>query len=459
MENKLASPRFLLLTGISLCVLGGLIPIILALSAIGGLYNLRPAQAIALLEKSGETVALVDVRPVVEFNERHVQGSFNLPLDMVLNIYSLSELPLVLQGKTLIMICEAGFNSARAARHLTALNLEACSVRGGLQEWGRDGPRLDIKSSSTEHPPSPSDFALIVDAAGRASVPYQALSQIGQATAAAGLLVIKPAYMVLSLWLVYALVRDKALDMQLVGWGVMFFWLGEVACAIHYTILKDDSYLAEYFHSYGMVLAFSLVTYALFEGLDRRVLHFSTLEKRCAFVELCGLCIKNPAGGLSSVQCGLRRLALLLLPLGALLALIPLSAPLSFQAFNTRIGSIIHFYIRTVIQQLFETRYSPLAAITLFGLAWIVLVSSPRTPLHPLSRLSACGAVGFIGFSYFRTGLGLIYEKNLALATFWEEVTELVFILAVLYVLRVFRRTLLHGPPTSLSWAIKNRTI
>ena len=203
--------------------------------------------------------------------------------------------------------------------------------------------------------------------------------------------------------------------------------------------------IAAYNRLKDKVLAFGLIIYALFETIDHRVLHFSDPKKRCAFVDLCGLCIKNPAAGLSVTDCGVYRMAVLLLPLGMLLALIPLGAPLSLYAANVHVGPLVHFYIRTAIQQLFEVRYAPLAAILLFGSAWIVLLFARQSALHPLVRLLASGAAGFLGFSYFRTGLGLIYENNLALATFWEEATELVFILAALYILWVFRRGLLPG--------------
>ena len=442
MENKLAAPRFLLLLGISLAILGGIIPLLLAALALGGTPTLQAAQALDLLEKSGETAALVDVRPAAEFSERHVQGAYNLPLAALFKVSQPADLLAALQGKTLVLICEAGFDSAAAARRLDRLGLPVFSVRGGLQEWGRDGPRL---ADPRVEPSADNPYALIVDAAGRASRPYQALSLPAQAAAAAGLLLIKPTYMLLSLLLMLPLLRSKALELKLAGWGVLLFWLGEVACAVHYTVLKDDSYLAEYLHSYGMVLAFGLITYALFEAIDHRVLHFSDPKKRCAFVDLCGLCIKNPAAGLSVTDCGVYRMAVLLLPLGMLLALIPLGAPLSLYAANVHVGPLVHFYIRTAIQQLFEVRYAPLAAILLFGLAWTVLLFARQSALHPLVRLLTSGAAGFLGFSYFRTGLGLIYENNLALATFWEEATELIFILAALYILWVFRRGLLPG--------------
>lgn len=445
MEVKLASPRFLLLATACLIILGGLVPILLSLAWFQGLRMLTPEKAIALLEDGSIPSVLVDVRGTAAFDERHVQGAINLPLESVIGIHRQNELPATLQGKTLVLICEGGFDSAKAARHLKIVGQDVYTVRGGMQEWGRDGPRLDNQRGSVIQELQPDNRRFIVDALGRAGLPDRALTKVEQAATAASLLVVKPFYMALSLLLGYLLLSNQDLDLRLAGWGVLFFWLGEVACAINIIFLKDDSYLAEYLHSYGMVLAFGTITYAIFETLDRRMIHFSAPEKRCTFVGLCGLCIKNQADKLIIPHCGLRRLMLLLLPVGALLAFVPLYAPLSLAAYNTNIGPLIHYFIRSVTQQLYETRYSPLAAIALFSLAWITVIFSRRMLIHPLARLLACSGVGFLSFSYFRTVLGLVYKDNLPIAMFWEEVTELAFILAALHILRVFHRTFLHG--------------
>jgi len=125
------------------------------------------------------------------------------------------------------------------------------------------------------------------------------------------------------------------------------------------------------------------------------------------------------------------------------LALIPLLSPFSYTAYNTQVGPVIHYYVRPAVQQWFEARYSPWIAILLVGLALLVMLLTPRATIHPLARLLLCGSVGFLGFAVFRVTLGMIYAEALIWATFWEELTELMFVVAVIYLLWVFQRTLL----------------
>jgi hypothetical protein len=174
--------------------------------------------------------------------------------------------------------------------------------------------------------------------------------------------------------------------------------------------------------------------------IDRHVLHISPAHKGCRLVGLCGACVKSPTGEITSQDCGLRRIGLAALPVAALLAAMPLMAGISASAYNAAVGPMVQFFTRTMIQQVFEARYCPLAAMLLFGLAWVFLVFSRRESVPGVVRLLGCGGIGFLSFSFFRVALGLMYDQHLALANFWEEATEMVFILGVYYLLWVFRR-------------------
>ncbi|MDI6770607.1 MAG: hypothetical protein QMD04_13160 [Anaerolineales bacterium] len=83
----------------------------------------------------------------------------------------------------------------------------------------------------------------------------------------------------------------------------------------------------------------------------------------------------------------------------------------------------------------------------------LVLQRTPRITIHPLARVLLCGGAGFLGFGLFRVTLGLVYAEALVWATFWEEVTELMFVSAAIYILWVFRSTLL--PDFTLPQAFK----
>jgi hypothetical protein len=262
-----------------------------------------------------------------------------------------------------------------------------------------------------------------------------------QSAAAMALLWIKPAYMLLSgAVALYLIFRSKAADLRLLGWSLLVFLIGEVFCAINYVFLKDNSYFSEYMHSYSMAIAFGLAAYALLEGLDQRVVHFSEADKRCALLPVCGGCVKY-----ERVRCGIRRIAQFMGIALIILAAIPLLAPFSTTAYNTEVGPLIHYYTRPIVHQWFEARFSPILAMLLSGLALLVMGRTSHITVHPLARALLCAGLGFLGFGVFRVTLGMVYAESLVWAVVWEEVTELMFVALVIFILWVFRRTLLPG--------------
>ncbi len=257
-----------------------------------------------------------------------------------------------------------------------------------------------------------------------------------QLAAVAAGYVVKPIYMILSVLIVVLLWRLRAGDLAALRWGMIFFFVGEAFCAINYIFFGEGAHWAEYLHSYGMVLAFAFVTYALIEGVDGRIIKLSQQNKRCAFLELCGNCIKY-----KEVRCGAARLFLWLIPVMVALALIPLTAAPVFTATHTTILGTQYTYRHLVIYQLFEIRFLPILAITLIAPAWVVLWRR-RTELLPhTAKLLFAAGLGALGFSFFRMLLIGVYQNDLMWATFWEEVTELMFVTAVIIILWLFRQT------------------
>ena len=168
-------------------------------------------------------------------------------------------------------------------------------------------------------------------------------------------------------------------------------------------------------HSYSMAVAFGLAAYALLEGLDDRLIHFSQADKQCALLPVCGPCTKYQA-----VRCGVRRSAQLSCILLILLGIIPLLSPFSYTAYNTQIGAFNHYFVRPIVHQAFEARYSPAVAILLSGLSLLVMQLTPRITLHALARVLFCAGAGFFGFALFRVTIGMVYAERLIWATFWE---------------------------------------
>jgi len=68
-----------------------------------------------------------------------------------------------------------------------------------------------------------------------------------------------------------------------------------------------------------------------------------------------------------------------------------------------------------------------------------------RHPL-PISKFLFAAALGAIGFSFFRLLLLAPFADNQVWFVFWEEITELLYVLAVGVALILFRRSLLDKP-------------
>lgn len=227
---------------------------------------------------------------------------------------------------------------------------------------------------------------------------------------------VKPAYMLISLASVIWLWRQRSPDLVALRWGLMVFWLGEGACAVNFVVFQGYSNLWEYFHNFGMAVGFSFVTYALLEGMDRRLIKYSAAKDRCAALSLCRACIKYDTG----VPCGLRRMFTLVIPATIVVAFIPLSVDLKPAVYDTSVmGSSVH-YAEALSDQLFEIRYCPALAILLLTASWLVLLFKREEPVPPAKVLFAA-ATGPLGFGFMRLFLVAAYRENAVWANAWRK--------------------------------------
>ncbi|HKW27790.1 MAG TPA: hypothetical protein VJT54_00505 [Verrucomicrobiae bacterium] len=258
---------------------------------------------------------------------------------------------------------------------------------------------------------------------------------------------IKPAYTLLSLVVILWLWRQRGPDLAALRWGLIAFWLGENACAVNYMIFHGYSDSWEYLHNLGMAVCFSFATYALLEGVDRRLIKYSSARDRCAALSLCRACIKYD----STAPCGLRRVFTLLLPATLMVAAMPLSADLKTTAYDTVIlGSNVH-YSETLADQLFEIRYCPYLAVLLLTASWLVLLFKREEPV-PLAKALFAAGMGPVGFGFLRLFLAAAYRDDPVWFNAWEEITELLFVAAVAFILLVFRHSLFVKEPPVQTW-------
>lgn len=421
-----ARPRWLRPLIVSLVLAGLILPLIAYWLAIGRIPSVTATEAKALLGTQGSASMLVDVRSASAYTERHLEGADNWPYDQIMAASSPEQVPAALRGRRLLLLCDSGILSSLATRHLrTAGIADATNVDGGMQAW----------IGTADKPCGLSLCRLRAAGGATADLPYKESPWYEQWAAVISGFVIKPTYMLLSLVLVAVLWRSTSPDLAAFRWAMIFFFIGEAWCAANYLATEHESVLFEFLHSYGMVLCFAFTTFATFEAMDRLFFKYSDPKERCAAIGLCRGCIKH-----TQVPCGLKRCFLLAIPMVIIIALMPFTADLHSVSYNTRILGAFYNYAHPVVHQVYEIRFCPAAAIGLLVVALTALAVARNEPVLKSKVLFAAGA-GLLGFGLFRWFLFAPYTENLVWFGFWEEITELIFVVGACAVLWIFR----HG--------------
>jgi rhodanese-related sulfurtransferase len=405
----------------------GLLPILLYWLLLLRVPTVTTDEARVLLVQTNSTVALADVRRPELFAAGHISGAVNWPSEAIASPDRLRDMPGSLKGKKLLIIDDGTWRGAFAVRRLTASSqkttqagkgaggpgVEAFDVAGGMPAWESI---LNGRPSSAH--------------TRETSVLKQWLALISGVG-------IKVVHMALCLGVIFWLWPQRAPDLVALRWGLIAFWLGEAACAVDFAFLGGLSDLWEYLHNYGMSVGFAFTTYAVLEGLDRRLIKYSAAKDRCAALSLCHACIKY-----TDVPCGLRRMFHLIIPASILVALMPLCAPINVISYNVTILGAPVNYSHLVSSLLYEYWYCPLLAIGLLCASWLVLLLKREDPVTPAKILFAA-ALGPLSFGLFRLVLFSAYRDELLWSNLWEEVTEFLFVAGVGFVLWVFREALL----------------
>jgi hypothetical protein len=245
---------------------------------------------------------------------------------------------------------------------------------------------------------------------------------------------VKPLYMALSLLLAWFLRHRRDADLSALKWAMVFFFGGELFCALNYLFFHERSWPAEYLHMAGMVVAFGLIILAVAELFDERIVHLSAVDRNCALLVACGKCSKNAA-----VACRLRLVFMAALPGLVLLCALPLLVPLRFAAQGTVILGTPYTYTHSALYQLVETRYAPFVAALFFAAALLAFLIR-RERAWSTAKLLFAGGAGFLSVALVRLVLLSLFRDNLAWFVIWEEWTELLFVAMAWLFLLVFRK-------------------
>ena len=249
-----------------------------------------------------------------------------------------------------------------------------------------------------------------------------------QAALVGAVYLVKPLYMILALagLLIFWQGMNVALRLALI-----FFLAGETACAINILFFFYESAFLEYLHSYLMVVCLGFLAFAVIEAVDHNLLHFSDLNAKCALVDVCKGCTKYRPG-----SCILRRSFQWSLPLAAVVALMPLNAQPRPISYNVTVFGFLRNLSHPLPIQLYEIRFSPLAALLLLAASWVWLTMNGHSPRGLLiSKVFLAATLGYLGFAFMRLAFFTFYWDNLVWFVFWEELTELVLVVGILVVL------------------------
>jgi len=249
---------------------------------------------------------------------------------------------------------------------------------------------------------------------------------------------VKPLYMILSLILIVVLRRGQEQGLVLLRRALSCFLVGEIFCAANYLFFSGRSAALEIGHQAGMIGMSILLPWGLLTLMDVRVLHVTEPTHPCALAPLCRRCWKR-----EPVTCGAPRLFVWSLPMLAVLALIPLAAPLQLvRVILPVFGTPVVYETDTTIQLLEYRLYPVLAAIFFLG-AWVSLLGG-ASRIRRAQPLFFSG-FGFMSFALLRFFLFRAFQPYLSWSDTWEELTELFTVIAIGLVLWIFRGALRLG--------------
>lgn len=405
-----------LLLGLSILPLAGCTRIIHTATGIPSVSPDRLAEWL----KAADAPIVLDVRHEADYRLGHIPGAVSIQPD---DVEAFLVRDLVTPERTLVLVCTHGrlsamTGAAAAARHRGPVS----DLAGGMAAWTSRGlPVVRDDGAATVRPGQ-----------GR---PAKVLDVRDQTVALVSGVVIKPLYMTLCLGLIVVLWRCDG-HLRTLRRGLVAFLTGEVFCALSFYL--DAPGVIEpldLVHGAGMVAMGALAPWALLRLVDDRVLHYGEPDQTCAVQRFCGGCWKR-----QHAPCGLHRLFLATLPALAVFSLMPLSTPLRPSHYGTRVFGSAVDYGAPLLNALVEWWGYGAVGAACFLAALLMLRGGPRSIRR--AELPFFAGVGFGSFAVFRFLLQHAFASALHWADFWEEVTELVAISSIGFLLLFFRAPL-----------------
>jgi len=381
---------------------------------VNNVPSVTPDEVRAALARDPANNLLLDIRHNSVYGTELLSGSLKEASPQTLDpkFFSTKE--------RVFLLCNTGWASSKAVRHLRNNGVSnVFSVQGGFERW-LSGSLSACKTADRAVKEVPDERVK--------RIPFTRFEQVMICVASFGL---KPLYELLALVLAWVIWKKTESHWRVVRWGLLAFFLGENACAVNYLFYGLENFTWEFWHCYGMLVAFGLISYAVVDFVDHRLIHYSQRDTPCAFLGICKGCYKH-----QPVACNLWLLFLFTIPALIMLSLMPLCAPFkNFMSVGPILGPDVLF-THSVMQQLYEIRIYPLLAIFFFTSAWLLLVKEKEEGMTTSKMLFAAG-LGTMGFSLMRFLIYWSFSDTLLWAETWEEITEFLFILSIVVLLCV----------------------
>ncbi len=363
---------------------------------------------------------VIDVRAPAEFEAAHAPGAVNVS---VLGLNGYLARVAAPADRPLLLVCAHGLLATLSVPTARLHRDDVRVLAGGMEAWRRAGLPVEAGAS----PP------LGVET----SIPVRSFSRLEQLVAFSSGGVMKPVYLVLAFLLLRMLRRSRDPALRLLWHGLLWFFVGEVLCAANFYLHRPGLlFPIELLHGAGMVAMSALVPWALWRLAEERVLHYDDPAHGCAVQRFCGRCWKR-----DPVRCGVHDLMIPVVVGLAVMALMPLTAPLRPTMFQTTILGSSADYGEPILNHLVELRLYPVVGALLFLATLPLLVRGGPGSLRRLEPLFYA-ALGFTAYPVFRHLLVSTYRDALYWSDFWEELTELLLVATVGLLVVVFRRQL-----------------
>ena len=115
--------------------MGGIFSFITGIVSRGG-ERIEAVDLAGILDKN-DGLLLVDCRTTGEFENGHIPGSFNVPLD------ELASSDLVCKAERVVVYCASGVRSVRARKIIASAGVkEVVDLRGGINAWLGEGRQV-----------------------------------------------------------------------------------------------------------------------------------------------------------------------------------------------------------------------------------------------------------------------------------------------------------------------------